>query len=427
MPMPSSPGFRTTKDLLAHLDSLNFFHMALSLARMDRVLGELGLARPPYRVIQVVGTNGKGSTATFLASLLEAHGLSVGLYTSPHFVSPAERIQIDGMDVPIEEWLEPASRALAICGELTYFELVTAIAAIVFRDRAVDAAVFEAGLGARYDATSALQSDLAVFTPMALDHTALLGPTLRDIALEKAHAIRGPIPAVTAEQAPEVMEVLRERARTLGSMLETAPSLPARFSLGLAGVHQLSNAATALAAFGHFAKVAGLPVDEEKIERGLARAFIPGRLQLAAPCPETGGQRPARSACLLDGAHNPHGMATLAQAIGDGTVPRPEAVVFSCFRDKDWPRVLETLVGTLPDASYVVPQLEGERAEDAGRIIEALQGLGVGSPRAASSLKEAFESLDPALSPVLVTGSLYLLGEFYELWPEALRRPTPGE
>ena len=116
-------------------------------------------------------------------------------------------------------------------------------------------------------------------------------------------------------------------------------------------------------------------------------------------------------------------MATLAKAIRDGEVPRPKAVVFSCFRDKDWRKVLDILVSACPEASYVVPQLSGERAEDADSILEGLRDHGVHDARAASSLKQAFERLTPATSPVLVTGSLYLLGEFYELWPEALRRP----
>ena len=181
--------------ILAHLDGLSSFHWDLSLERIGQVLAQLDLAAPGASApktlaVQVVGTNGKGSTASFLAALARAHGLRVGLYTSPHFVSVRERIMVDGRALPENEWVACANLVWRAGGqELTYFEFITALAVAAFARAGVELGVWEAGLGGRHDATTVLPVDLVLFTPMSLDHEAVLGSGLAAIAEDKAAAL----------------------------------------------------------------------------------------------------------------------------------------------------------------------------------------------------------------------------------------------
>jgi len=221
--------------------------MDLRLDRMHRALAALGLERPPHAAVQVLGTNGKGTTATLLAALCAAHGMACGLFTSPHFLSVRERVRCYHGDIPgavatvatpgaplgdgffpEAGWVDVAREVLAAtadfgdAGRLTYFELLTAMAARMFASRPVDVAVYEAGLGGSHDATTALDRDMTVFAPMGMDHAHVLGPTLRDIARDKAGAIPPGGLAVTGPQEPEAMEALADRAREVGARLVMA-------------------------------------------------------------------------------------------------------------------------------------------------------------------------------------------------------------
>ena len=414
VPFQSAPGFAR------YLDSLGFFHMDLGLGRMKQALQALGLSRPPCCVVQVAGTNGKGSTASFLASLLEASGIRTGLYTSPHFVSPSERILIHGRRIPEDGglWLEAAREAWQACPELTYFEILTVMALFAFRASGVQAAVLEAGLGARWDATSAAPADAVCLAPMALDHTAVLGPTIREIAMDKACAIRSRAPVFSSPQPPEAADVLAERARAFQAPLVFTRPLPPEAKLGLAGAHQRVNAATALACARKVLDMLGVQASGASLARGLASAFIPGRLQSV---PQTAGH----PAFLLDGAHNPHGMASLAAFLGQGGV-RPRAAVFSCLRDKDWRTALGMLAKALPDVPFLVPAMHNERAEDPEAVLQVLRDCGCREASAFPGLEEALAkaAAAPGGGPVLVTGSLYLLADFFAIHPEALERPA---
>ncbi len=409
------------KALLDHLDNLNFFHMDLSLSRMECVLGAMGLRRPPYYTIQVAGTNGKGSTAAFLSSLFRAHGLRVGLYTSPHFHEPAERVRVDDALTALEGWLEPANEAVSLCPELTYFELITVVALAVFRHAKVDVAVLEAGLGARYDATTATAADGVVFTPVALDHVALLGSNTATIASEKSYAIRSQAPVISSRQEKAVMDVLRRRCEAFHAPLVVADPVHPGTRLGLAGEHQLGNAGTAVTALRELAPRLPLVPNEECIARGLAGTFLPGRLQTIPGTPSVRGL-PPRPVCILDGAHNPHGMASLTRALTQRIVPAPAAVVYSCLADKDWRVALEELLPAVPGAVWLVPAIPGERSEQPAVVADFLRGRGVTQVSVFDNTHAAFEALagSSVAGAVLVTGSLYLLGAFYDLWPETL-------
>lgn len=338
-----------------HLDGLGLFHMDMGLDRMRRALALLDLARPPFVTVQILGTNGKGSTAAFLSALCQAHGLRTGLYTSPHFVSPTERIRIDGRPWPQDRWPAQADKIMNAVPELTYFEFLTVLALLAFREEQVDVAVLEAGLGGCHDATTAVSADLTCFTPIAMDHKDVLGADLAAIARDKAGAIRPGVPVCAARQFPQAASALGNAAAACKAPLVWADALEASFEPGLAGPHQRDNAALALTAWRRLAPMLGKnPADAALQQQGLARAFIPGRLQAILA---TAGLPPL----LLDGAHNPHGMASLVNALRQTGV-RPAAVVFSCLGDKDWHTVAAMLKKALGPTPVFVPALDNPRA-----------------------------------------------------------------
>ncbi len=410
--------FATFADVTAHLDRLGLFHMDFGLERMHQALDALHLrrqgvlARP---MVQIVGTNGKGSTAHFLASIAERHGLRVGLYTSPHLVSVAERIRLGGLPLPEADWPGLADRVYAACPELTYFEFLTVLAVLAFSQASVDCMILEAGLGGRYDATTAVEADLVCFTPVALDHMQVLGPDLATIATDKSGAMRPGVPALTAPQAAEALDALSRTARERGCELVRTPLAPPG-PLGLRGPHQRLNAGLALAAWRRLALLRGWQTDTARERQGLAEAFIPGRLQRA----DIAGLPPL----LLDGSHNEHGLKALLRALRAENL-RPRAVVFTCMADKDTAALLP-LVRSL-NVPIFVPGLAGNsRAAEAPVLAGLLGACARACPDVAEALRQAAAVPAPVHAPLLVCGSLYLLGAFFRLHPEFLTAKRPG-
>ena len=441
--------FATYNDVQAHLDRLGMFHMDLGLGRMERVLDALGLTAPPFTVAQVVGTNGKGSTSTFLVAIGTAHGLRTGLYTSPHFVTPRERIRIDGAMLAADLWPGLANRVMAAGGDaLTYFEFLTVLGLLAFREAGVQLAVLEAGLGGAHDATTAVAADVVCVTPIGLDHQAVLGPTIAAIAADKAGALRPGVPAVTAPQPGEAMGELRTAADACGAPLREADDvikLPAKAELGLVGPHQRTNALLALAAWTTLAKANEWESHEDAVRRGLAEAWIPGRLQWverpaaephgpdspdrtdapkASALPETSGMPALPARLVIDGAHNAHGLAALRAALADQCV-RPAVVIFSCLADKDLVAVAEEVRRLTGDAPVLVPTIRDNVRAARGEDLAGLLGPSARAvPDMTAALAEA-TALAPH-GPVLLCGSLYLLGEFFTLRPDCLESRGAG-
>jgi dihydrofolate synthase/folylpolyglutamate synthase len=413
--------FSTFREVLNHLANLGLFHMDLGLGRVRRLLVAQGLERPPFVTVQILGTNGKGSTASLLASLCAAHGCRTGLYTSPHFVSPLERICIDGRPLPEEQWLRAANILGGCSRRLTYFEWLTMLAALLFRQNNVEVAIFEAGLGGRHDATTAMKADLLCFTPIAMDHKDVLGKSLLRIAADKAAAIRDNAMAVTAAQYPPAAKCLAEAARRRGVRLYQAQSIPEDSPLrpSLAGPHQLRNAGLALAVWRFLAPMLGREADNTETQRqGLRRAFLPGRMQRLA-----GGRE--YPDLLLDGAHNPHGMKTLVEALRNAGI-RPACAVFSCLADKEWRSSAMLLKRFVGDAPVYIPALRNFRAASAVEMACAWNGAAPRTGRPVENISAALSALRgisgiSSASPVLLTGSLYLLAEFFALYPAALQ------
>jgi dihydrofolate synthase/folylpolyglutamate synthase len=398
--------FTSFDDIFSYLDGLGLFHMDLTLDRVARFAEAFGA--PEFLVAHVAGTNGKGSTAAFLERLAREHGVRTGLYTSPHFLNLRERVLVDGAWLPEGQWVEAANEVDRLAGDagLTYFEFLTCLAMSAFRRAGVKLAVMEAGLGGRYDAVRAFGSDVALLTPIGLDHVQVLGPTLEYITRDKAHVIRKDGKAFSALQDERVAEVLAERAELVGAQLSF--TLPADLEVGMRGAHQRDNAGLALAAWDELAPRLGVVQDADAQSRALLRTFVPGRFQVV----EQYGV-----AWILDGAHNEPALEVLAETLESERL-EPAALVVACMRDKDIDRMAPLLRG-LTSGPIHCPTLPQYERMLPGEELAACLG---GAATAAPDCRAAFERASKAGSPVLVCGSLYLLAEFYRFYPRHLQR-----
>lgn len=368
----------TGEEARAFLEGLAPSSIRLGLDRMQAALRVLGNPERDFPAVHVAGTNGKGSTCAFLASVLAAGGLRVGLYTSPHLESVHERIRISGPEglepIPddvlarrITEVLERYPQAAATPAPLSYFEFGTLVAFWHFSREEIDIAVIETGLGGRLDATSCCQPLVTAITPVALDHMELLGHTLSAIAGEKAGIFKRGIPAVLARQSPEVSAVLEARARELGAPLVREGedfelrdeamgralayrgpiSNHGKLVLGLKGAHQRQNAAVALACLGQLVQ-SGFRVSTEAVQRGLLETRWPGRLEEVARDPLV----------LLDGAHNPHSIDALVRVLESDFADVPLHVVFGVLGEKNVRPMMRQLFPHCASVTLVAPPSE---------------------------------------------------------------------
>lgn len=389
-----------------YLAGLQPLAMRFGLERMERALDALGHPERRQPVLHVGGTNGKGSACAMAAAALGEAGLTVGLYTSPHLVRFNERIAVRGVAVDDAALAAAVEEVLRACpwheggGEgdrLTYFEFATLAGLVHFARVGVDVAVVEVGLGGRFDATNAIRPAVTAIARIGLDHTQLLGDTVEQIAFEKAGIFKPGVPAVVhAHQPPGALETLRAEAARRGAPLTVAPA-SWDGPIALRGPHQRGNAALAAAALRALAG-AGVPVTEEAIARGIARARWPGRLE------EVGG-------VLLDGAHNPDGATALAAALPALHPGRPVELVFGVLSDKDHAGMVRVLAPAARRLHLVAPATPRARAPaDLLADVRAEGGVADVHGDLASALECARRAAaDGAL--VCVAGSLYLVGE----------------
>lgn len=407
------------------LKSLGQFRLEMGLERMNKGLDILGISPEDIPVVQIVGTNGKGSTACFLEILARLSGFKTGLYTSPHLVSVKERIRVNNFQLPDDVWLDTANEVSGSCSglDLTYFEFLTLMAALIFKMEKVNLAVMEAGLGGRYDATSAFHPAVNILTPVGLDHTHILGSTLEEIAMDKSLAMRkGPV--VTANQSLGVMDVFKSRAEKIGADIYevkdyfdfTGDCLRLRSvqemflkgsEMGLKGFYQLENAAAALLAWRIFAEKKGKTFDPDLCALALKNAFWPGRMHFVSQDPMV----------ILDGAHNPQGMEALARALGEMGI-KPETIVFSCLKDKNVGEMVE-IVQSFKAGNIFIPDIKANPRAMPKEELVLLFGQRAYPLR---SVKEYLAGLRNEDAPVLVCGSLYLLGDIYADFPRWLQR-----
>lgn len=408
----------TYSETLSYIYALGRFGIKPGLERINRLLEALGNPQDSFSTVHVAGTNGKGSTASFLSSILSAGGYRTGLFTSPHLISFTERIRIDGAEIDEESVVRCAGRVIAAAPEQsTFFEIVTAIAALYFAEQGVEIAVFEVGMGGRLDATNALSGILTVITPVSLDHTEYLGSSIELIAQEKAGVCKPGRPVVSARQLPEAARVIARHCSDIGAPLYRCGeefdacweqgrlnyrgvtlSLEG-MTTGLSGLYQSENAAVALAAT-ELLSDAGFPVGEEAIRCGVANAHWPGRMEMF----------PGEPRVLLDGAHNPAGAEALALALSGITRGRL-LMVTGVMGDKELSGILSPLLPLADEVFAVAPGIE--RALPAERLAQFCREAGARTSEA-PSVAEGIEMARAAAGAddlVLVCGSLFTVGE----------------
>jgi len=405
--------------------------IVFDVRRIERLLKRLGGPQNAAKSVHVAGTKGKGSTAAMIASILTQSGYCTGLYTSPHLLSIRERIQVDGQQISEDEFagltelMKPeieTVNAEGEFGELTTYEILTALAFAHFRDKGMDYQVLEVGLGGRLDATNVVKPEVCVITSISYDHIEVLGETLAEIAQEKAGIIKPGSITVTAPQSPEAMEVLekvcqqqevklvrvgrdvtwqRESFRPEGQSFKVRGMKGEyQLRLPLIGEHQLENAATAVAATEVLAE-RGARITAETMSSGIANVNWPGRLQILRQKPWI----------IVDGAHNGDSMQRLVAAIRQYFTFDKATVIFGASSDKNIAGMVNEL-SSFPD-KVIVTRSHHPRAVAVERLTEEFSRQDVIFEVAAdveSAMERALSLAGPA-DLVCATGSLFLVAE----------------
>lgn len=399
------------------------------LTNITELLRRLGNPEARFPCVHVAGTNGKGSVCALLESMLRAGGHKTGLYTSPYLERFPERIRVGGQEIAEEAFADAATQVHAAAqgmvadglGEPTFFELVTAAAFLHFYRNQVDIAIIETGLGGRTDATNAVTPLLSVITAVGMDHAASLGGTLRNIAAEKAGILKPGVPAVlSAGNPPDVVAIVKGTARQLGCPLTDCADWQAMLrqsdlegevfdlagggttlqglNIRLLGSHQVQNAVVAVAAVqaiqGRF------KVPESALRAGLQSAQWPGRLELLRREPPL----------LLDGAHNPHGAAALAQFLRQHFGSRQACLVFASMNDKDAAGMAEALAPVTTQVIATEPPGHGARMVHSAKELADLFATQGVPTQTEPDWQDAIKAALAGGLPVVICGSLYLVG-----------------
>lgn len=413
-------------EALEYLDGIIRTGIKYDLVNIRRLLGLLDHPERRFPIVCVAGTNGKGSVCAFLESVLAEAGYKAGLNTSPHLVTPRERIRINREQATPGEFAEALTdvREAASSGWVaddpgrpTFFETMTSAALTRFRRAGVDIAILETGLGGRLDATNATQPVLSIITRIAIDHPKTLGDRLKKIAFEKAGIARRGRPLLIGKQRHEVGRHLARLARFRGARpvglhsrwsreggvlaLTTPHNVYRGISLGLSGETQLENAACAVRA-AELLRPMGFDIGEQAIIKGLEKAYWPGRLELR----DIEGRR-----VLMDCAHNPNGMRSLVRELKRIPASR-RILIFAAMADKNVQSVINSI---FPISDVVIlPPLPQRRAADPKDLVSLVDAEHP-NISIADSVAEAWKAagrMSREDDLIIVTGSLYLVGEF---------------
>lgn len=423
-------------DPIAYINEPRWQHMSLGLDRMRMLLGLLGDPQDAFASVHVAGTNGKGSVCAYLARILEEAGYRTGLFTSPYVFEFAERIRVDGGNIPADALLratvavrEAATAVEEVLGEHpTEFELMFAVACLHFAREGCDICVIECGLGGRLDATNVIEPVLCAITPIALDHRAILGDTIAAIACEKAGIIKPGVPVVAAPQTDEAQRVIADACKERGCALhqpDRSALVSAAVDLAqgmrpfsyegvpyetrMLGEYQPENAALAIECIRVLDGVCGMPIPEEAVRTGIASAVWPGRFEVLGTEPLV----------VLDGGHNPHGAEALVRSLADvGATEGSVTFVASILADKDHGAVLDAIA---PLASSLVAfTAESPRALDAAALACEARERGIEAsvvPSAQAALEYAMQRKGPD-GIVCAFGSLYSVGALKRAYEE---------
>lgn len=427
------------------------------LARVRTLLEALGDPHDRYRSIHVAGTKGKGSVSAIIASVVQSAGYRTGLYTSPHLRRFTERIQVNGREISEEDVIRLVDILrphVATVGDLTTYEVITALGFLHFAHEKVDVAVVEVGLGGRLDATNVVTPLVAVITSLSYDHMHLLGESLSDIAREKAGIIKLGVPVVIAPQQHEAERVVEEAAQSLkapvvrvgrdwlfapgnhdlerqklqvwssaeqplmDAYVESAGGeewAPPQYRIPLLGHHQVINGAVAYTAL-QVAKERGLNIEEKAIVDGFRQVSWPGRFQVLSRSPIV----------VVDSAHNRDSALKLRIALDDYFPGQPVTLIFGASADKDIPGMLAEL---LPRVSrLIVTQAVHPRAADPEELADLAHSFGVRvevEVPCSAALTLALNKMKPG-EVILAAGSLFVAGEILDAWEKTFESMPPG-
>jgi len=438
-----SAAFQTAGEAMAWITGLTAFGIRPGLERIGHLMESFGHPERRLKFIHVAGTNGKGSVCAYLTSVLLKSGYDVGTFTSPYLTSYSNRLQYNGSDIPDDDLvrlanrLKPAAEQLALTelGSPTMFEVTTALALLYYGTVSFpDYVIWETGLGGRLDVTNIVTPVISVITNVGHDHMDVLGPTLEDIAREKAGIIKSGVPVVTAVSQPEVVRVVEDAAqdrratvyrageqydyRTLSvaeneqrfsfrSPFRALPSL----TISLNGEHQIANAAAAVMALEVLRQYYALIVDDEHLEAGLRETEWPGRLEMVSKSPRI----------LIDGAHNPEGMEALTRALKDVYSYDRLNVMMAMMPNKNHEHSLRHILPMVDTLVITEPDFHKKMNADELAAVAERVGSELGlSPnvivepdwrRALELLLGASSSAGEANTLNVITGTLYLIAD----------------
>ncbi len=418
------------------------------LDRMRTLLKKLGNPHEHFKSVHIAGTKGKGSTCAMIASMLQATGFKVGLYTSPHLNDIRERIMIDGEMISQADFARLVREVEPIVNRMkptpTYFDVLTAVAFKYFAEHKIDIAVVETGLGGRLDSTNVITPEVTAITSLSKDHMAQLGSTIPRIAEEKAGIFKAGIPAISVMQDPEAEAVLQRVAAKVGAPLDitgksiefsyrfessrmlgphnrvcltTANSKFEHLAVPLLGEHQAINCGLALSVIDRL-KSRGFAINDSKAMEGLAKTTIPGRMEILNQTPRV----------IVDGAHNAASIDAVMRAIGQHIPYDSMVVIFGCCADKDVTGMLERIAAGADKVIFtrVDSIRSADPAELSARYIEAYGKMAQVAP----TLEDALAIANRAVTKedlITITGSFYLVGEAKRLFANrAIIMTGPG-
>jgi len=415
----------TYQQSLDYLYGLEKFGMIFNLTQVERILNAIGDPHKEIQTIHIGGTNGKGSTAAMMSSILQKEGYRVGLYTSPHLIRFTERIKVNGKEIEEEEvaalagWMRKEIEASGILPPFTFFDFTTAMALHYFKQKLVDLAILEVGLGGRLDSTNVVDPLIAIITNIAKDHEEYLGKSILKIAQEKAGIIKKGRPLITAATQPLVLRLFSKVCQgkespyfRVGKEFRYVRAEDGDFDyeglnrklwgihLNLKGFHQVINATTALGAMEVLEDL-GYRVSTHAMIDGLKEVDWPGRLEIVSSSPRV----------ILDGAHNPAGALVLKESLEKEFQYQNLILLIGIMKDKDIPSMLHLLAPLAHHIIFTKPHTD--RAADPSLLKKAL-GQNGKKAEIAEDLREAIErglSLTQEEDLLCITGSLYTVGE----------------
>lgn len=420
-------GKMTYEEVTQEILSAPRFKTVPSVVNMKQYLSYLNHPEKSYQIIHVAGTNGKGSTCSYLESILRRQGLKMGLFTSPHLVDMRERMQINRELVDKELFLEVYNTVKQVQKEsgfppLTFFELILVMALLIFEKEQVDYAIIEAGMGGKSDATNALSPVLSIITAVGMDHMQYLGSTLEEIAKEKAGIMKPDVPCVFVDHNPHVTAIFEEQARksmtplfqfsedsfkikkiegkVIDFSLETRYYINNLLSVRSKGVYQAENGSVAAVA----AKILFPQIPDSVIEEGLLSTYWPGRME------------EIREGVIIDGAHNEPSIKAFMNSVKqDGTCGR--ILVFAVAADKDYDAMAKDLTKDGCFHTIILTRIPYERMEDPSAIRPIFERYTNAMIYTEESMEKAFElalSMKKEDDLVYMAGSLYFIGSIFE-------------